>query len=125
VVAKTATIALACDIDHTLINQALGVLPHTHGGTYPGVWPPWPRDNIPTDPKIISDKLMKYIYEHRRELHITSIHDEKRWPQTASSLSIPKLQNVEAMERVIQHVMDHCRKGKAMLILSNVRPSSN
>jgi hypothetical protein len=120
------TLVLACDIDHTLINQTLTVLPREMGQPYPGLFPPWGRHaKPPPDPLACSEELRAYLEAHRHALHITGITDDKRWPASATSLSREsKERPEELMTRFIGELSALLKARKAVLVFSQVRSLS-
>jgi hypothetical protein len=121
--ATPSSLVLACDIDHTMINQTLTVLPRQFGERYPGLFPPWGRRaSPPCDPLRTSDDLLNYLEMHRQDLHVTGITDDKRWPHTALSLSRDSGERPEdLMHRCIGELSKLLRARKALLIISMVR----
>jgi hypothetical protein len=119
------SLGLACDIDHTLINQSLTVLPRGRG-VYPGVFPPWGNHaQPPADPMAISNELIKYLKEHAAQLHITNITEDKQWPDSALSLGgqnfADRPRAHELMDKCIQDVIAQLQAKKAIMVVSLVR----
>ena len=122
---RSRSLGLACDIDHTLINQTLTVLPRTHGDRYPGQFPPWGRRNAPPGDAIAaSDELLAYMEANAPLLHVTGVTDDKRWPETALALGSDPNDRPRAhdlMQACIRALGKILRARRGLIVISRVR----
>lgn len=100
--------AIACDIDHTLINQAMAVLPHTSWAHY---FPPVP-DNMLDLPsvKTYSRKLRSFLQANTSRVLRVQWYDKACEPKT-----LPPHQDV------LSEVIKHLTTARAIAIAPLVR----